>query len=211
MMKMVNPCSSQGSLENSGRVLQSENEKIFFDLVVPKKYMQASLENCERQPKILIDFAKEWAIKPVSVFFFGGCGTGKTYFTFAMIREMFRTCPVKLWPRYFTSPELDSKLLQASKSEEGDAWVIRDIAEQDILFIDDFGRETKSDRLKRQYFEILNYRYVNELPTILTSNYNINDLGEILDKAVASRMQEWEAFHFKGKDMRKEKPSKIVS
>ena len=115
---------------------------------------------------------------------------------------MFKSCPYKLWPRYFTSPELDGRLLKASKSDEGDEYEIKNISSQDILFIDDLGRETKSDRLKRQYFEILNYRYTNQLPTILTSNYDLDQLGEILDGSISSRIQEWKVLKFKSRDLR---------
>lgn len=201
------PGLSVDSLQNNGMSLEIkdfyQDEKSFFKYVVPKKYAEASLETCDKQPKGFISFARKWALNPTSVFLFGGYGSGKTQFAFAMLREMFRVCPVKMWPRYFTSPELDSKFLEASKSDGGDKWTIRDMGDQDLLFIDDFGRESKSDRLKRQYFELLNYRHVNQKPTILTSNSTLDDLGGVLDGAIASRMQEWDILHFKNKDLRK--------
>lgn len=178
------------------------NEETFFKYQVPKKYFGASLDRCEQHPNQYIKFAKEWAKNPTSVFLFGGYGTGKTYFAFAMIREMFRSCQRLIWPRYFTSPDLDSLLLRDLKSDEGDQWRLKDLGEQDLLFIDDLGRETKSERLKRQYFEILNFRYANEKPTLLTSNYTLEDLSEIFDGAVASRMQEWTVLEFNGPDLR---------
>lgn len=178
------------------------DEKGFFTHQVPKKYANCSLENCDKQPKKFIDFGRKWALNPSSIFLFGAYGTGKTYFAFSLIREMFRKCPKKIWPRYFTSPELDSRLLKASKSDAGDQWEIKSLREEDLLFIDDLGRETKSDRLRRQYFEILNYRYVHELPTILTSNMSADQLGETLDGAIASRLQEWVSIKFEGPDLR---------
>jgi DNA replication protein DnaC len=181
------------------------DENTFFKHQVPMKYSHVCLENCDKQPKEYIQFAKDWAKKPTSIFLCGGYGTGKTYFAFAMVREIFRKYPRIIWPRYFTSPDLDSKLLKASKSDEGDSYLVNNFASQDLLFIDDLGRETKSDRLKRQYFEILNYRYVNELPTILTSNFNLDQLGDVLDGAIASRLQEWQIIEFNGPDLRKSK------
>lgn len=175
----------------------------FFTHITPKKFANASLENCDKQSSNLIEFGKKWALNPTSIFLCGGYGTGKTYYAFAILRELFRKYPMKIWPRYFTSPELDSKLLRASKSEDGDEYLIKDIASQDLLFIDDIGRETKSDRLRRQYFEILNYRYTNELVTILTSNLCLDQLGEVIDGAIASRIQEWQIIEFKGPDLRR--------
>jgi len=180
------------------------DEKSFFGSVAPSAYANVSLENCDKQPLEYIEWARNWAIEPTSVFLCGGYGTGKTHFAFAMIREVFRACPRKIWPRYFTSPTLDSRLLKAVKSEDGDEFALRDAAEQDLLFIDDLGRETKSERLKRQYFEILNYRHVHHLPTILTSNFNLDQLGEVIDGAIASRIQEWQTIEFTGRDLRKQ-------
>jgi DNA replication protein DnaC len=179
------------------------DEKSFFSSIVPSAYANICLDSCDKQPTEYIEWAKKWAIDPTSVFLCGGYGTGKTHFAFAMIREVFRACPRKIWPRFFTSPALDSRLLKAVKCDDGDEFALRDMAEQDLLFIDDVGRETKSERLKRQYFEILNYRHVHHLPTILTSNFNLDQLGEVIDGAIASRIQEWQTIEFNGGDLRK--------
>jgi len=185
------------------------DEKTFFKYQVPAKYADVSVETCNLQPAENIAFAKAWAKNPFSTVFIGGYGTGKTHLAFAMLREMFRYCPHKIWPRYFTSPNLDAQLLQAVKSEDGDAHKLKDLGQQDLLFIDDLGRETKSERLKRQYFEILNFRYVNNLPTLLTSNFHLDKLGDLLDGAIASRMQEWAIIEFNGPDLRIFKPNSI--
>jgi DNA replication protein DnaC len=174
------------------------DEKSFFQHAVPPEFFHASLENCDMQPKEYISFAKKWSLNPTSVFLFGGYGRGKTHFAFAMIREVFRRCPRIIWPRFFTSPDLDSRLLRAVKGEEGDQWMTANLSSQDLLFIDDIGRETKSDRLRRQYFEILNYRHSHKLPTILSSNLTLENLAEVLDGAIASRIQEWQNIQFKG-------------
>lgn len=185
-------------------------ENHFFSTIAPKKFSHVSLESCDKQPKNYIDFAKGWAKNPCSVFLCGDYGTGKTHFAFAMIREMFYTCQKPLWPRYYSSPKLDSHLLASIKSESGDRYDIEKIASAELLFIDDIGRETKSERIKRQYFEILNSRYVNELPTILTSNFSIDELGEVIDGAIASRIQEWQIIEFNGVDLRKAQEIKII-
>jgi DNA replication protein DnaC len=202
-----NPGSKPGESSQSKEIPgMYSNEKGFFQHAVPKLFTNASLETCDLQPPEYIEFSKHWALDPCSVFLCGGYGSGKTHFAFAMLREMFRRCPRKIWPRYFTSPELDAKLLRAVKSDEGDSFALRDLGEQDLLFIDDIGRETKSDRLKRQYFEILNYRYTQNLPTILSSNFSLEQLGDVLDGAIASRIQTWQIIEFNGPDLRRSRP-----
>ncbi len=179
------------------------NEQSFFSHGVPKKYQDAELGKLDKQPQSMIDFGKQWAKNPTSLFLYGNKGSGKTKFAFALIRELFRQGYPNFWPRYYTSPELDSKLHQAIM-DGGDRYLIENLSKEDFLLIDDFGRETKSDRIKRQYFEIINYRYSHELPTILTSNYDLERIGRELDEVIASRIEEWKIIRFTGKDLRKQ-------
>lgn len=181
------------------------DEKGFFTNCVPKKYADVTLEKCDKQPSSFIEYAKSWGRNPESVILMGPVGRGKTQFAFAMLREMFRRCHRVIWPRYFTSVELDSILLAAVKSDEGDKFCVQDIASQDMLFIDDFGRETSSERIRRQYFEIINLRYANHLPTIISTNLNMEEIGKHMSEAVASRFQEWQVIEFGGDDLRIQK------
>jgi DNA replication protein DnaC len=181
------------------------DEKGFFEHCVPKKYANASLENCEKQPEAFIEYARSWGKSPESVILLGPVGRGKTQFAFAMLREMFRRCPRRLWPRFYTSPELDSILLEAVKADEGDKYKIGQIGTEDVLFIDDFGRETRSDRIFRQYFELLNMRYTNMKPTIISSNLTLDEIGRSMGDAIASRFQEWQIIEFTGPDLRIQK------
>jgi DNA replication protein DnaC len=178
------------------------DEKGFFGHCVPVKYRQVTLEICDKQPPSFHDYAREWGKKPESVILMGPVGRGKTQFAFAMIREMFRRYKRKVWPRYFTSPEMDSILLEALKSDGGDKFRIQDFGEQDLLFIDDFGRETGSERIRRQYFEIINLRYTNHLPTIISTNFTIEEVAKHMSEAIASRFQEWQIIEFGGVDLR---------
>jgi DNA replication protein DnaC len=181
------------------------NEKGFFTNQVPKKFADVTIEMCDKQPHAFIEYARSWALKPESVILLGPVGRGKTQFAFAMIREMFRRNPQRIWPRYFTSPELDSMLLEAVKSDYGDKQKIQDLGEQDLLFIDDFGRETHSERISRQYFELINLRYAKQLPTIISTNMTLEDIGKHMDDAIASRFQEWQIIEFSGVDLRIQK------
>src|ERR1700722_5541147 len=131
------------------------SENYFFEVCVPKKFAHATLEHCDKQPESFHEYARQWGSNPESVILLGDVGRGKTQFAFAMIREMFRRCNRKLWPRYYTSPEMDAILLKASRDEEADKAIIHQIGSEDLLFIDDFGREIDSQRSKRQYFELL--------------------------------------------------------
>lgn len=183
------------------------DEKGFFGHAAPEMYRHASIDSLALPLVGLTDFARSWAQQTPfsSIFMTGTYGSGKTYFAFALIREAFRVMRKKgyFWPKYYSSTALDAKLRKASMHEDGDEYTLREIGEEDLLFIDDLGKETRSDRLKRQYFEIINYRYSKKLPTIVTSNYTLDQLSEIIDGSISSRMQEWMFLKFPNIDMRK--------
>jgi DNA replication protein DnaC len=181
------------------------SEKHFFELCAPKKFAHVTLEQCDKQPQSFHEYAREWAQNPESVVLLGDVGRGKTQFAFAMIREMFRRCPQKLWPRYYTSPDMDSILLKASRDEEADKAIIQQIGSEDLLFIDDFGREMQSPRVGRQYFELLNMRYANLRPTLISTNLTLAQIENHMNKAIASRFQEYSIIEFAGVDLRSQR------
>jgi DNA replication protein DnaC len=181
--------------------MSSSFEGGFFGGQCPERFRNCRLETLDRQSSSLIEFGKAWANNPTSVFVYGGVGSGKTHYAFAIVREYIR-CQGK-WPRFYTSPNLDS-ILCKSIMEKGDHYLIEQISKEDLLIVDDFGRETKSDRIRRQYFEIFNNRYANNLPTIVTSNYDLTWIGENLGEAIASRFETFQMIRFTGKDLRKQ-------
>lgn len=61
----------------------------------------------------------------------------------------------------------------------------------EVLFIDDLfkGRRTATDWQREQLFEIINYRYMNYLPIMVSSEKTFNDMMDI-DEGLASRLYE---------------------
>jgi DNA replication protein DnaC len=104
----------------------------------------------------------------------GGYGTGKTHLAagvanFAVslgVPTLFLTVPDLLdWLRFsYDSPESNFE----ERFEE-----IRNIK---LLVLDDLGTQNATPWAEEKLFQILNYRYVNKLPTVLTTNQK---LGEI--------------------------------
>jgi DNA replication protein DnaC len=181
------------------------SEEFFFSNCVPPKYSKVSLASCDKQPQSFHEYARAWGANPESVILLGPVGRGKTQFAFAMIREMFRRSRKRIWPRFYTSPDIDSTLLEAVKGDQGDKYKIGEIGNEDLLFIDDFGRESRSDRIFRQYFELLNMRYTNMEPTIISTNLTLDEIGLTMGNAIASRFQEWQIIEFTGPDLREQR------
>lgn len=179
---------------------RTDFESEFFEKHVPKKFANVTLALCDKQPKSYVDYARDWAKHPESVVLMGPVGRGKTHFSFAMIREAMRQ-DSRLWPRYYTSPQLDALLLSLTR-DEGNFVEFDNAQNSHLLFIDDFGRETRSDRASRQYFDLINFRYANNLTTMISTNLTFDGISVGLNDAIASRFQEFQIIEFGGQDLR---------
>jgi len=177
--------------------------------VVPPAFSAASLATCVALPEAARAFGREWATSwpAKSLYLYGPYGSGKTTFAFALIREFIRhwTPSRYVWPAYLSARSLDQQLLNAVRNE-GDSWLLERYSTDDMLFIDDIDKVVPTDRFKSQFFEIINNRYNEMLPTILTSNCDLMELAGLFEGAIVSRMQDtklWHIIKFPDKDLRR--------
>lgn len=61
-----------------------------------------------------------------------------------------------------------------------------DIRSSALLVMDDFGTQNATSWAQEKLFQIVNYRYVNQLPTVITSNQSL----EAIEGRVRSRLQD---------------------
>lgn len=77
-----------------------------------------------------------------------------------------------------------------------------------LLIIDDIHQEKGSDWVREQLFITINHRYEQGLPTIITSNFSIEDIAERYNGQIASRLIETcEIIEFTGDDRRQQQKS----
>ena len=128
-------------------------------------------------------------------FYAGGQpGSGKTHICTAIAREaLYR------YPLVYMMWENESKTLKSLVTDAGEyASAISRYKDCKVLYIDDLFKPTKDDfgNMRKPTaadvklaFEIINYRYINQLPTIISSEWYMNALADI-DEATASRIAE---------------------
>lgn len=92
--------------------------------------------------------------------------------------------------KFATSSEIIEQIKktwdQDSKISERD--LLSDLKDVEILIIDDFGAERNSDWINDKFYQIVNYRYINKLVTIYTSNYTENEIQ--YNERISSRIKE---------------------
>ena len=122
------------------------------------------------------------------LFLTGTVGTGKTHLLAAIIDYIARIYKRKInRVMYFTSTGLLNEIRNSyNKSEE----FVNKVKHCQLLLIDDFGAEKTTDWVLETYFEIIDYRYSNLLPTIIATNLTDKEIKEKLSERIMSRIYE---------------------
>ena len=145
---------------------------------------------------------KEWVENPKSLYVTGSIGSGKTYFCFALLRELLeqRECH---WVIFVRSCDLDDELLNACETGR-ESYCLEKYKTVPFLFIDDLGVERTTDRVIKQYYNIIDFRVSNSLPTVFSSNLTPEDTSTTLGDRISSRLQVAKIIKFPKQDLRKQ-------
>ena len=110
------------------------------------------------------------------VMFIGKNGTGKTHISMAIANELMKqNVPII----FGTLTDLLDKYKQSCETGK-DIELTKLYTKVDLLIIDDLGVEYINDWMLSKLFVIVNERMKNELPIIITTNYNIDELRQRL-------------------------------
>ena len=125
-----------------------------------------------------------------SMFFGGAVGSGKTFICSAVCRELLHAGREVIYMPWVT----DAQRLKALANDEGAAAEIAVYSHAEYLYIDDLFKPTGTNTGPtpadiRLAYDIINYRYINKLPMIVSSEKYMTELLE-MDEATASRIYE---------------------
>lgn len=122
-----------------------------------------------------------------SIAFLGQSGCGKTHLSIALGLNIIKT--KKIAVTYFSYRDNITEIKQNSMNEEFYKKQIDRLKNAKVLIIDDMlkGKTTEAD--VNIMFEIINHRYINHLPVILSSEYTISEIIAF-DEAIGSRVFE---------------------
>lgn len=138
----------------------------------------------------------------------GQVGSGKSHLAIATVNYLLKKCGVRYMS--YTKDISDLKFKLNISGQEDYKKMISAYRNVSILFIDDLfkGFEKVQDYQKartelRIMYDIINYRYDNRKPIIVTTELNINQLLD-LDEALGSRILEMTRgyrYEFKGREL----------
>ena len=89
------------------------------------------------------------------------------------------------------------------KSEQSETEIINNLSEANILILDDLGAEKSSEFALQSLYVIIDQRYSEIRPTIITSNLSLGEIAEKVGDRIASRIAGMcKVIELKGKDRR---------
>ena len=118
---------------------------------------------------------------PNGIYFSGKSGVGKTHLAAAVLNKIITDCPTT--PVLAMSmQEMIARLKQSydrgdDDNEAAEHEIIKTYVEVPLLLIDDLGSEQPTEWATDRIFQIVNGRYNNNAPTIVTSNYALDELA----------------------------------
>lgn len=107
-------------------------------------------------------------------YIYGECGTGKTLLVSIIQNE--RAHQLKE-SAFICATDIFHELNPYNSSNEEVARKLSLLKTTSCLIVDDLGVEKPTDRVKQNLFDIINYRYNEDLQTIITSNFSLEELS----------------------------------
>lgn len=146
-----------------------------------------------------VEFAKKYAEKFTRqskwLVIYGDVGTGKSYRAAQICRDVISR---DFTAKYTSLSEIERSLWNNDKAE-----IYKSLDHYDLIVLDDFGSERQTQYTAEIRYNIVDMRYKNGKPIIITTNVAKFDSDDISDKRVYSRIKEKSIFlKYEGKDRR---------
>jgi DNA replication protein DnaC len=168
-------------------------EKLLAESGIGKRFLAATFENYERQrmPKaydIALGYVEEFDSNDgQGLLFTGDVGTGKTHLAAAIAGEIIRKYSATV--EFVSYVEVLADIRAAFSAHSYEAHRLEErMRKAQLLVIDDLGKEKSSTFTNEFIYRVVNGRYKDKLPLIITSNYGAETLSERLDYSTFSRI-----------------------
>ena len=150
------------------------NEKAKFMTFLEKERLQHAFETCKEFARL----QEGWLLLE------GGYGCGKTHLAAAIANDSVNRGVPTL---FITVPDLlDSLRFAYADPETTFEQRFDEIRNAQLLILDDFGTQNATGWAQEKLFQVINYRYINKLPTVITTNLMLDEI----EGRIRSRLQD---------------------
>lgn len=207
-------CFRQGIIEghyrvsNLNRVLARENFEKFdmglFSAEVDERTGLSPHGAMVKNLNIATRFVDNFVEKFANLLFYGESGLGKTFMCNCIAKTLLDAGHSVI---YVTSPQL-FKMVESARFDkdfdtENTVAFLDMLTRVDLLIIDDLGTEVATVVTASELFNILNTRILSRRPTIISTNYDIQEITTIYSDRITSRLLgTYTMCKFVGEDLR---------
>ena len=195
-------CKKRGievkEIEEKNREKQLRLKQIINNSLMDEKFKKCRFENWNHKrgvqkifnvgSKYAANFAK-MKKEGIGLLIYGPPGNGKTYASSCIANELIDN----MIPVICVSINgLLDRIKQTFNTwgKEGEETILRSLSNADLLIIDDLGTEQDKDWPKTTVYNILDSRYRNGLPIIVTTNFPLEELKEKYHQRTYDRLLE---------------------
>lgn len=129
--------------------------------------------------KIAHEYVSRWdsfyRVKNLGLYIFGNVGVGKTFYASCIANEI-----ANIYGSTVKALSITTALNELYSTSDKSGY-ISDLASYDLLILDDFGTERRTDYTTEQIFSIIDERYKAQKPLIVTSNFDYPSLERVYD------------------------------
>lgn len=183
--------------EESAKVnkVAQEITKVMEKGNIGRRYYNVDFANFQSNPqnKAMLDACKKFVKgfnknNGMGLYLFGGVGCGKTHLAISIMKHLITKG--KKVSFYKTSGLYDEykRTFDFSNDETGELF-LRKLKKVDLLIIDDLGTDKFDDKFNLFLYKVIDTRYNDLSPILITSNFNINELTSVVDRRILDRLQ----------------------
>jgi DNA replication protein DnaC len=174
---------------------------------VPPKWLDASFDGCGDLPADLVKCCKGFAGNPTGIMFLTGIpGSGKTWLAVAIVRHCLSQGLLSPNDCLYVSERSFLDSVRSAFDEGGEHLrVMPGNHPQRVPFLifDDLGSTRLTDWGRGEIANLIEDRHARDLPTVITANISPDDLSEVIDGRISSRIAESrQMLVFPNKDLR---------
>lgn len=165
---------------------QMRLDKLKVNSLMDKKFEQCTFQNWQmdvankKMYELGINYTKKWQkMKEDNIGFilYGGVGIGKTYLVSCIANALLE----QYVPVIITSSiALLGRYKKSYLDKQAEVIITSNLQQADLLIIDDLGAENDTTWVKEKLYEIIDCRYRDSKPTIITTNLTLEQLREKL-------------------------------
>ena len=162
--------------------------------ISPRAIMSRGFDICR-------DYAENFTLSSGNLLFNGGTGLGKTFLSACIAREV---AAKGFSVAYETASHLFSKLEKHRfHPDEETAQDVKRLQDCDLLIVDDLGTELPGQFVTASLYSLLNDRLLANKPMVISTNLNIDEIGQRYSPQIRSRLQgSFRLLPFVGQDIR---------